>query len=394
MAEGARDRFAATVAASVTGIAGPDGGSEAKPVGLTYVAVADAEGVEVRRHLWSGDRASNKVSSAAAVLELLLERVGATARRGLARVTEAASIGAGLAPARDPRPIRAGERIHVLGIAGAGASAAARLARWAGADVSGCDPGGPSPYTTALADDGLPMAWEHDPSHVAGPGVVPPDRLAVTKALTAIAPDHPELEAARRLGIPLEPWQQVVADAAAGRLLVGVAGTHGKSTTSGWLVHVLAEGGLDPTAFVGALLRDGIRGAVDGASRPAGRPVRRRGRRVRRQLRPVPAGARDPHVRGVGPPRRLRRRGRRRRRVRALDPAHAAGAWRRAARRRREHRRPGRRSGSRRASPTGPGRSSPSRSRTSRRAAPGATSGASRSSSRRPPVQPACCSDG
>jgi len=172
-------------------------------------------------------------------------------------VTEAASVGAGLAPARDPRPIRAGERIHILGIAGAGASAAARLAGWAGADVSGCDPGGPSPYTTALADDGLPMAWEHDPSHVTGPGVVPPDRLAVTKALTAIAPDHPELEAARRLGIPLEPWQQVVADAAAGRLLVGVAGTHGKSTTSGWLVHVLAEGGLDPTAFVGALLREG-----------------------------------------------------------------------------------------------------------------------------------------
>jgi len=172
-------------------------------------------------------------------------------------VTEAASVGAGLAPARDPRPIRAGERIHILGIAGAGASAAARLAYWAGADVSGCDPGGPSPYTTALADDGLPMAWEHDASHVIGPGVVPPDRLAVTKALTAIAPDHPELEAARRLGIRLEPWQQVVADAAAGRLLVGVAGTHGKSTTSGWLVHVLAEGGLDPTAFVGALLREG-----------------------------------------------------------------------------------------------------------------------------------------
>ena len=75
MAEGARGRFGAAVAASVTGIAGPDGGSDAKPVGLTYVAVADESGVDVRRHLWSGDRAANKVSSAAAVLELLLERV-------------------------------------------------------------------------------------------------------------------------------------------------------------------------------------------------------------------------------------------------------------------------------------------------------------------------------
>ena len=79
MAEGARSRFAADVAASVTGIAGPDGGSDAKPVGLTYVAVADADGVDVRRHLWSGDRLANKVSSAAAVLELLLERIGAPA---------------------------------------------------------------------------------------------------------------------------------------------------------------------------------------------------------------------------------------------------------------------------------------------------------------------------
>jgi PncC family amidohydrolase len=79
MAEGARSRFGVDVAAAVTGIAGPDGGSDAKPVGLTYVAVADADEVDVRRHVWPGDRAANKVSSAAAVLELLLERVGASA---------------------------------------------------------------------------------------------------------------------------------------------------------------------------------------------------------------------------------------------------------------------------------------------------------------------------
>jgi nicotinamide mononucleotide (NMN) deamidase PncC len=61
----------------VTGIAGPDGGSPAKPVGLTYVAVADRNEVTVRRHLWTGDRAENKRRSAAAALELLLERIEA-----------------------------------------------------------------------------------------------------------------------------------------------------------------------------------------------------------------------------------------------------------------------------------------------------------------------------
>ncbi|TAL12988.1 MAG: hypothetical protein EPO00_01205 [Chloroflexota bacterium] len=164
----------------------------------------------------------------------------------------AAEIGAGLAPIRAPRPIEPGERIHVVGIAGAGASGAALLAHAAGAVVSGCDPGGASPYTAALIRAGVPVEWRHDAAHVLGAGA--PTRLAVTKALTATAPDHPELEAARRAGLAIEPWQQVVADAAVDRRLIAVAGTHGKSSTSGWLVHVLAHAGLDPSAFVGALL--------------------------------------------------------------------------------------------------------------------------------------------
>jgi PncC family amidohydrolase len=76
MAEGVRERFGSSLAASVTGIAGPDGGTDAKPVGLTYVAVADDEGVDVRRYVWTGDRLENKRSSANAVLEVLLARVG------------------------------------------------------------------------------------------------------------------------------------------------------------------------------------------------------------------------------------------------------------------------------------------------------------------------------
>ncbi len=177
----------------------------------------------------------------------------------------AAEIGAGLAAPRAARPIPAGERIHVVGAGGAGASGAALLAAAAGAKVSACDEGGESSYTPALTAAGIPVAAGHDAAHVTGPN--PPQRLAVTKALTAIAPDHPELAAARRAGIPLESWQQLVADAAAGRTLVAVAGTHGKSTTAGWLVHVLTAAGADPSALVGALLGPGITGGPPATAR-------------------------------------------------------------------------------------------------------------------------------
>jgi UDP-N-acetylmuramate--alanine ligase len=177
----------------------------------------------------------------------------------------AAEIGQGLAPARPARPIVPGERIHVVGMAGAGASAAGLLAHHGGALVTGCDPGAPSPYTPALDEAGLTVEPHHDPGHVST--APPPDRLGVTKALTAVDPDHPELAAARAAGIPIEPWQQIVADALAGRRLVAVAGTHGKSTTAGWLVSVLAAAGRDPAAFVGALMPGRVTGGSPATAR-------------------------------------------------------------------------------------------------------------------------------
>lgn len=168
----------------------------------------------------------------------------------------AAEIGAGLAAARAARPVRSGERIHVLGAAGAGASAATWLAWRAGAAVSGCDAGGSSSYTAAIEAAGIPFAPAHAAAHVVNGERLLVDRVAATKALTSVAPDHPELVAARDHGVTPEPWQQVIADVAMsqGGRLVCIAGTHGKSTASGWLVHLLVSAGADPGAFVGALL--------------------------------------------------------------------------------------------------------------------------------------------
>ena len=74
MATGARARFAADLALGITGIAGPEGGSEAKPVGLTYLGLADREAADVRRFVFEGDRAGNREAGTRAALGWLIER--------------------------------------------------------------------------------------------------------------------------------------------------------------------------------------------------------------------------------------------------------------------------------------------------------------------------------
>jgi UDP-N-acetylmuramate--alanine ligase len=179
-------------------------------------------------------------------------------------------IARGLAAPRPGRPIARGTRIHVLGVGGAATAGAALHAAAAGATVTACDAGGPDPLTASVVAAGIPIEWRHDPSHIqAADGTAVVDRLAVTKAVTSVQPDHPELVAARAVGIVPESVQQVIADAAAtgGRRLIGVAGTHGKSTTAGWLLDLLVTAGRDPSGFVGAMLPADISGPTRGPAR-------------------------------------------------------------------------------------------------------------------------------
>ena len=79
MAAGVRERLATDLGVGVTGVAGPDGGSAEKPVGLVYIAVSDRLGSDVRRFHWPGDRAANIHASAAEALQFLAERAVALA---------------------------------------------------------------------------------------------------------------------------------------------------------------------------------------------------------------------------------------------------------------------------------------------------------------------------
>jgi UDP-N-acetylmuramate--alanine ligase len=135
----------------------------------------------------------------------------------------------------DPRPV------HFVGIAGAGMSALALLARRRGVAVTGCDT---EPAAAAdVADAGAQVVRGHDPGHVVGA------RAVVYTA--AVAADHPELEAARAAHIPVVRRAAALADVVAGATVVAVAGTHGKTTTTVMITEALAAAGRAPTGLAG-----------------------------------------------------------------------------------------------------------------------------------------------
>ena len=73
MAQGVRRALAADIGLSVSGIAGPGGGTEDKPIGLTWVGLSAAHHEEAREFIWDGDRLINKEKSAEATLQFLIE---------------------------------------------------------------------------------------------------------------------------------------------------------------------------------------------------------------------------------------------------------------------------------------------------------------------------------
>lgn len=73
MARGARRVFSVDIAVSVSGIAGPGGGTDEKPVGTTWIGLAAPKGEWARHFIWNGDRVQNKYSSSEAALQFILD---------------------------------------------------------------------------------------------------------------------------------------------------------------------------------------------------------------------------------------------------------------------------------------------------------------------------------
>ena len=136
----------------------------------------------------------------------------------------------------DPRPV------HFQGIGGAGMSALAELLHRRGARVTGCDrdPAG----AVDLIALGIPVQTGHDPAHLE-------DHRALVVS-SAIPKDHPEVMRARTLGLEVVRRAEALAEATAGGVLIGIAGTHGKSTTTVMTTEALAAAGKEPTGVVGA----------------------------------------------------------------------------------------------------------------------------------------------
>ena len=75
MAEGCRNRFSTDIAVSITGIAGPGGGSPEKPVGLVFLAVATDQHTSVVKHNFPGDREQVREAAISSALDLILEAI-------------------------------------------------------------------------------------------------------------------------------------------------------------------------------------------------------------------------------------------------------------------------------------------------------------------------------
>ena len=133
--------------------------------------------------------------------------------------------------------------VHFVGIKGTGMSAVAQILKANGVSVTGSDVDLIFPTDAGLKAAGIQPQRGFSPENVGQADVV--------VASPAYGPDHPEVAEARRRGIPVLSYPDFLGQMMAEKRGVAVAGTHGKTTTTAMIAHVLDQAGLDPQAVIG-----------------------------------------------------------------------------------------------------------------------------------------------
>jgi UDP-N-acetylmuramate--alanine ligase len=141
--------------------------------------------------------------------------------------------------------MRPGMHFHLVGIGGSGLSAIARVLLGKGFVVSGSDQQ-TNETTASLLADGVKVYQGHRRANIRGADV-----LVIS---SAVPEANAEVMAAVDTGVPVLKRADLLGSLMEGTFGIAVAGTHGKTTTTGMIAHVLMETGLDPTVIVGGLL--------------------------------------------------------------------------------------------------------------------------------------------
>jgi UDP-N-acetylmuramate--L-alanine ligase len=141
--------------------------------------------------------------------------------------------------------------VHFLGICGYAVSGAALLARQLGYTVTGSDEDAYPPTTDTLTAAGIPWTNTHLPENLDRWGL--PDLVVVGNQVRT---GNVEWEEARGRGLPTTSEAEFYGELTAGRVRVAVCGTHGKSTTSSLLAHMLEVAGMSPGFRLGVTSRD------------------------------------------------------------------------------------------------------------------------------------------
>ena len=161
-------------------------------------------------------------------------------------------------PQQKKLAMRRVERIHFVGIGGAGMGGIAEVLLNEGYNVSGSDLA-PNAVTERLITLGAKVYFGHDAGNVDGASVV-----VVSSAINSA---NAEVAAARELRIPVVRRAEMLGELMRFRHGIAVAGTHGKTTTTSLLASIFAEAGTDPTFVIGGLLNSAGSNARLGAGR-------------------------------------------------------------------------------------------------------------------------------